>query len=93
MSASTLHLGSRVASSDETDWSWPSSTGRPTPSTTPGAPSPTSSAMSAVDAAVAAGAEIVDIGGVKAGPGDEVDLDEELAPHRRLRRRSARAPP
>lgn len=35
-------------------------------------------AMSAVDAAIAAGAEIIDIGGVKAGPGDEVDLDEEL---------------
>lgn len=36
------------------------------------------SALAAVDAAVAAGAEIVDIGGVKAGPGDEVDVDEEL---------------
>ncbi|MGB2838396.1 MAG: dihydropteroate synthase [Actinomycetes bacterium] len=36
-------------------------------------------AMSAVDAAVAAGAEIVDIGGVKAGPGVEVDLDTELS--------------
>ncbi|MDQ1724821.1 MAG: dihydropteroate synthase [Frankiaceae bacterium] len=35
-------------------------------------------AMSAVDAAVAAGAAIVDIGGVKAGPGDHVDVDEEL---------------
>jgi dihydropteroate synthase len=35
--------------------------------------------MSAVDAAVAAGAEIVDIGGVKAGPGREVDLEEELS--------------
>lgn len=36
------------------------------------------SAMAAVDAAVAAGAAIVDIGGVKAGPGEEVGLDEEL---------------
>lgn len=36
-------------------------------------------ALAAVDAAVAAGAEIVDIGGVKAGPGDDVDLGEELA--------------
>lgn len=36
-------------------------------------------AVAAVDAAVAAGAEIVDIGGVKAGPGDEVNLDEELS--------------
>ena len=34
--------------------------------------------MAAVDAAVAAGAEIVDIGGVKAGPGEDVGLDEEL---------------
>ena len=36
------------------------------------------SAMAAVDAAVAVGAEIVDIGGVKAGPGEDVDLAEEL---------------
>jgi len=36
-------------------------------------------AISAVGAAIAAGAEIVDIGGVKAGPGVEVDLDEELS--------------
>jgi len=36
------------------------------------------SALAAVDAAVDAGAEIVDIGGVKAGPGEEVDLGEEL---------------
>jgi len=35
-------------------------------------------AMAAVDTAVAAGAAIVDIGGVKAGPGDAVDVDEEL---------------
>jgi dihydropteroate synthase len=35
-------------------------------------------AMAAVDAAVGAGAAIVDIGGVKAGPGDEVDVGEEL---------------
>jgi dihydropteroate synthase len=35
-------------------------------------------ALDAVDRAVAAGAGIVDIGGVKAGPGDEVDPAEEL---------------
>lgn len=36
-------------------------------------------AMAAVDAAVAAGADIVDIGGVKAGPGENVGVDEEIA--------------
>ena len=35
-------------------------------------------AMDRVDAAVAEGADIVDIGGVKAGPGAEVDLAEEI---------------
>ncbi len=35
-------------------------------------------ALAAVDTAVAQGAEIVDIGGVKAGPGPEVDPDEEI---------------
>jgi dihydropteroate synthase len=35
-------------------------------------------ALAAVDRAVAEGAGIVDIGGVKAGPGDEVDPVEEL---------------
>jgi dihydropteroate synthase len=35
-------------------------------------------ALAAVDAAVAEGAEIVDIGGVKAGPGPDVDIDEEI---------------
>jgi dihydropteroate synthase len=35
-------------------------------------------ALDAVDRAVAAGASIVDIGGVKAGPGDDVDAEEEL---------------
>lgn len=35
-------------------------------------------ALEAVDRAVAAGADIVDIGGVKAGPGDEVDTTEEI---------------
>ncbi|HZB50881.1 MAG TPA: dihydropteroate synthase [Mycobacteriales bacterium] len=35
-------------------------------------------ALDAVDRAVAEGAAIVDIGGVKAGPGDEVDPVEEL---------------
>lgn len=36
-------------------------------------------ALAAVDAAVAAGADILDIGGVKAGPGDEVGVEEELS--------------
>ena len=36
-------------------------------------------AMRAVDVAVDAGAPIIDIGGVKAGPGDAVDVNEELA--------------
>ena len=35
-------------------------------------------AMEAVAAAIDAGADIVDIGGVKAGPGDEVDEAEEI---------------
>ncbi|GAA5147169.1 dihydropteroate synthase [Pseudonocardia eucalypti] len=35
-------------------------------------------ALAAVDAAVAEGADIVDIGGVKAGPGSDVDTDEEI---------------
>lgn len=35
-------------------------------------------ALAAVDRAVADGARIVDIGGVKAGPGDEVDVAEEI---------------
>jgi dihydropteroate synthase len=35
-------------------------------------------ALRAVDAAVEAGAEIVDIGGVKAGPGEDVDAVEEI---------------
>ncbi|GAA4082313.1 dihydropteroate synthase [Nonomuraea soli] len=35
-------------------------------------------AMAAVDRAAAAGADIVDIGGVKAGPGDDVDAREEI---------------
>ena len=35
-------------------------------------------ALEAVDRAVAEGADIVDIGGVKAGPGDEVDAAEEI---------------
>ena len=35
-------------------------------------------AMDRVDAAVAEGADIVDIGGVKAGPGADVDLAEEI---------------
>ena len=36
-------------------------------------------ALAAVDRAVADGADIVDIGGVKAGPGAEVDEDDEIA--------------
>jgi dihydropteroate synthase len=35
-------------------------------------------ALEAADRAVADGADIVDIGGVKAGPGDEVDVSEEI---------------
>ncbi|GAA0968446.1 dihydropteroate synthase [Actinocorallia libanotica] len=35
-------------------------------------------ALAAVDRAVAEGADIIDIGGVKAGPGDDVDVAEEL---------------
>ncbi|MFC9786256.1 dihydropteroate synthase [Rhodococcus sp. NPDC127528] len=35
-------------------------------------------AMAAVDRAVDEGADLVDIGGVKAGPGDEVDATEEI---------------
>ncbi|MEE6259441.1 dihydropteroate synthase [Plantactinospora sonchi] len=35
-------------------------------------------ALRAVERAVAEGAEIIDIGGVKAGPGDEVDVAEEI---------------
>jgi dihydropteroate synthase len=36
------------------------------------------SALAAVDRAVTEGADIVDIGGVKAGPGTDVDVDEEI---------------
>jgi dihydropteroate synthase len=35
-------------------------------------------ALDRVDAVVAEGAAIIDVGGVKAGPGDEVDVGEEL---------------
>jgi dihydropteroate synthase len=35
-------------------------------------------ALAAASRAVAAGADIIDIGGVKAGPGDDVDVDEEV---------------
>jgi dihydropteroate synthase len=35
-------------------------------------------ALRAVDAAVASGADIVDIGGVKAAPGPEVSVDQEI---------------
>ena len=37
-----------------------------------------SAAMARVDAAIAEGADIVDIGGVKAGPGPDVDVAEEV---------------
>jgi dihydropteroate synthase len=37
-----------------------------------------SAALAAAGRAVAAGAEIIDIGGVKAGPGDQVDAAEEI---------------
>ncbi|AUN39726.1 dihydropteroate synthase [Tsukamurella tyrosinosolvens] len=36
-------------------------------------------ALDRVDAAVAEGADVVDVGGVKAGPGQEVDATEEIA--------------
>ncbi|MGZ4448128.1 MAG: dihydropteroate synthase, partial [Nocardioides sp.] len=35
-------------------------------------------ALARVREAVAAGADLVDIGGVKAGPGEEVDVAEEI---------------
>src|SRR5690242_6358620 len=35
-------------------------------------------ALERVERALAEGADLVDIGGVKAGPGDEVDLAEEI---------------
>ena len=37
------------------------------------------SAMEAVNSAVREGAAIIDVGGVKAGPGDDVDVTEELS--------------
>jgi dihydropteroate synthase len=37
-----------------------------------------SHALDAVTAAIDGGADIIDIGGVKAGPGDEVDVEEEI---------------
>ena len=37
-----------------------------------------SAALAAASRAVAAGADIIDIGGVKAGPGDDVDTGEEV---------------
>ena len=43
-----------------------------------GATFATDAALAAVDAAVADGADIVDIGGVKAGPGADVDSAEEI---------------
>jgi dihydropteroate synthase len=43
-----------------------------------GATFATDAALAAVTAAVAAGADIVDIGGVKAGPGPDVDAAEEI---------------
>lgn len=43
-----------------------------------GATFATDAALAAVDAAIAEGADIVDIGGVKAGPGPDVDSAEEI---------------
>jgi hypothetical protein len=50
----------------------------PTPSTTRARRTRAGAALEAVDRAVAEGAAIVDIGGVKAGPGDPVDAAEEI---------------
>ena len=50
-------------------------------------------AMQAVDVAVDAGAPIIDIGGVKAGPGDDVDVDRRAGSHGRVRRGGARRLP
>lgn len=43
-----------------------------------GATYPTDAALDRVDEVVGAGAQIVDIGGVKAAPGDDVDVAEEI---------------
>jgi dihydropteroate synthase len=43
-----------------------------------GATYPLGAALEAADRAVAAGADILDVGGVKAGPGDEVTVAEEI---------------
>ena len=50
-------------------------------------------ALEAVDRAVAEGADIVDIGGVKAGPGAEVDAAEEIRRTAAFVGRGPRAPP
>ncbi len=77
MSPSTLHLGQRAFSAD--DRVVMAIINR-TPDSfyDAGRTFADDSALVAVDAAVDAGAEIVDIGGVKAGPGEDVDLGEEL---------------
>lgn len=77
MSSSTLHLGNRsFAPQDRLVMAIVNRT--PDSFYDAGRTFTDDQAMSAVDAAVASGAEIVDIGGVKAGPGHEVDLAEEL---------------
>lgn len=43
-----------------------------------GATFPPEAALAAAEAAVAAGADIIDVGGVKAGPGADVSSDEEI---------------
>ena len=50
-------------------------------------------ALARVEQAVAEGAAIIDIGGVKAGPGEEVTRRGGGAAHGRLRRRGAAPPP
>ena len=49
-------------------------------------------ALARVEQAVADGAAIIDIGGVKAGPGEEVTRRGGGAPHGRFRGRGAAAP-
>ena len=50
-------------------------------------------ALAAAGRAIAAGADIIDIGGVKAGPGHEVDVAEEIRRTPRWSRRSGNGHP
>jgi len=59
-------------------WSWGSSTARPTRFYRPGATWDESAAMDRVGQVIAEGADIVDIGGVPAAPGSEVNAGEEI---------------